>query len=322
MITGSDEAVIDWLLLGDPAIRWQTMRDLMDEPAERVGAVRARVAREGWGARVLALQGADGLWEGGVLFPVRDGKPHWDETEGQPWTATAYSLELLYDLGADPSGPRVERAIERVHKNARWEHDDEPFFDGEVEPCINGMVVLLGTTFGIDVRSVVERLVDEQLADGGWNCEVERGSVRSSFHTTIRVLEGILAHERANGGSRVVTAARRRGEAYLLDRRLLRRRSTGEVIDPSFLLFSFPTRWFYDALRALEYFRKTGEVPDPRTAEALALVRSKRQTDGRWLLENTHPGAVPFLMDEGDGKPSRWNTLRAMRVLRWAGADR
>jgi nucleoside diphosphate kinase len=310
--------VVDWLLDSDPSIRWQTLRDLGDAPAEVVAAERMRVALEGWGARLLALEGEDGLWEGGALFPVRDVRP-WPGRpgEGQPWTATAYSLVLLRDLGVDPHDDRVRRAGELVCQNARWEHAGQPFFSGEVEPCINGMVVDLGAWLGQDVDEVVRRLVDEQLEDGGWNCEAENGSVRSSFHTTIRVLEGLLAHEQATDGWAGSRAARRRGEEYLLVRRLLRRRSTGEVVDPAWLQFSFPTRWHYDVVRGLEHFRSTGDRPDSRIDEAIDLVRSKQQLDGTWLLENTHPGAVHFTMDAGDGQPSRWNTLRALRVLRW-----
>ena len=223
-----------------------------------MNAERARVASEGWGARILALQGGDGLWEGGALFPVRDGRiDAGSPTAGQPWTATAYCLVLLQDLGVDPGDDRVRRAIGLVRDNGRWEHAGQPFFEGEVEPCINGMVVALGAYFGQDVDGVVERLLADQLEDGGWNCEMHNGSVRSSFHTTIRVLEGLLAHEQATGGSHLTSAARRRGEAYLLERRLLRRLSTGEVVDPAFLQLSFPTRWHYDVMRGLEHFRST-----------------------------------------------------------------
>ena len=211
----------------------------------------------------------------------------------------------------DPDDDRVRRAVALVRDNCRWENAGQPFFEGEVEPCINGMVVSLGAYFGQDVDGVVDRLVNEQLEDGGWNCEVENGSVRGSFNTTIRVLEGLLAHEQATGGSAAPVAARKRGEEYLLERRLLRRKSTGEVIDPEFLQFSYPTRWHYDVLRGLDYFRSTGQRPDARVGEAIELVRSKQQPDGTWLLENTHKGAVHFTMDAGDGQPSRWNTLRA-----------
>jgi hypothetical protein len=317
----SGASVLDWLLESDPSIRWQALRDLCDAPVDAVSRERARVAAEGWGARVLALQGDDGLWEGGALFPARDGEPiPWTRAEGQPWNATAYSLVMLMDLGVDPADERVRRAVDRVRTNGRWEHAGQPFFSGEVEPCINGMVVALGRTFGQDVGDVVTRLVGEQLEDGGWNCEAENGSVRSSFHTTIRVLEGLLADEQATGGSAASIAARHRGEAYLLERSLLRRKRTGDVVDPDWLRFSFPTRWHYDVLRGLEYFRSTGAAPDPRVAEAVALVRSKRQPDGTWVLENTHRGAVAFTMEDGDGRPSRWNTLRALRVLRWYDA--
>ncbi len=310
--------VPDWLLDADPAIRWQVLRDLADAPEEDVAAERARVANEGWGARLLALQGEDGQWAGGALFPARwfeidrDKRP-----EGQPWTATAYSLVALRDFGVDPDEDRVRRAVAQVREHCRWEHAGQPFFSGEVEPCINGMVIALGTYFDQDVDGVVARLLAEQLEDGGWNCEVENGSVRSSFNTTIRVLEGLLANERATGGSAESIAARRRGEEYLLDRKLFRRKSTGAVVDPAWLQFSFPTRWHYDVLRGLEHFRAAGDPPDTRVDEAIDLLRSKQQSDCTWLLENTHPGAVHFALEDGDGRPSRWNTLRALRVLRW-----
>jgi hypothetical protein len=303
--------VLDWLLDADPAIRWQALRDLAGAPADEVAAERSRVAEDGWGARLLALQGADGQWDGGALFPGAG----WDGTGGQPWSATEPTLTLLREFGIDPDATRVRQAVERVRDGCRWEHDGQPFFAGEVEPCINGRTVALGAYFGQDVRGVVDRLLGEQLADGGWNCEAENGSVRSSFDTTINVLEGLLAHERATGGSAEVAAVRRRGEEYLLERRLVRRLSTGDVVDPGYRQLSFPTRWHYDVLRALEHFREAGDPPDPRLAEAVELVRGKRQPDGRWHLDHTYPGKVHFALEDGDGRPSRWITLRALRVL-------
>ena len=305
--------VLDWLLDSDPAIRWQVLRDLADAPAETFSAERARVATEGWGARLLALQGEDGQWAGGALFP--NGK--WNRNEPQPWTTTANVLVELQDFGVDPRDEKVRRAVAQVREHCRWEHADQPFFSGEVEPCINGMVVALGAYFDQDVDGVVARLLGEQLEDGGWNCEAENGSVRSSFHSTIRVLEGLLAHERATGGSTESIAARRRAQEYLLERKLFRPKITGEVVNPNWLQFSFPTRWHYDVLRGLEYFRAADDLPDPRVSEAIDLLRSKQQPDGTWLLENTHPGAVRFALEESDGRSSRWNTLRALRVLRW-----
>ena len=306
-------AVLDWLLDSDPGIRWQVLRDLAGAPVEVVAGERARVASEGWGSRLLALQREDGQWEGGGLFPA-GWRP---DGHGQPWTATAYSLVALRDFGVDPRCDQARQAVAQVSDNCRWEHAGQPFFSGEVEPCINGMVIELGTYFGDNVDSVVARLLGEQLEDGGWNCEAENGSVRSSFATTIRVLEGLLAHERATGGSAESVTARRRADEYLLERRLFRRKSTGEVVDAAWLKFSFPTRWHYDVLRGLEYFQAADEAPDPRVDEAIDLLRSKQQPDGTWLLENTHPGKVHFTMEDGDGRPSRWNTLRAMRVLNW-----
>jgi len=307
---------IDWLLDSDPAIRWQTLQDLAHAPAEVVAVERARVAAHGWGSRLLALQGEDGLWAGGALFPAHFTQEQYRK-EGQPWTATEPTLTLLRLLGVDPANETVRRAVARVRDHCRWEHAGEPFFAGEVEPCINGKTVALGAYFGQDVEGIVARLLTEQLEDGGWNCEAENGSVRSSFDTTINVLEGLLAYEQATGGSKESLAARRRGEEYLLERRLFRRRSTGEVVKPTYLQFSFPTRWHYDVLRGLEYFRQAGGLPDRRVDEAVQILRSKKQTDGTWLLEHTHPGKVHFVLEDGDGRPSRWNTLRALRVLTW-----
>lgn len=309
--------VQDWLLDADPAIRWQVLRDLCGGPADVVAAERARVATEGWGARLLALRDADGQWAGGACFP--GGGWNRAEEEGQPWTATLPTLVLLRDLGLDPDSAAARGTAALVREHCRWEYDGEPFFDGEVESCINGRTVAVGAWLGEDVDGIVARLLGDQLDDGGWNCWAEHGSVRSSFHSTITVLEGLLAHEQAGHGSPAVAVARRRGEEYLLERSLFRRRSTGEVADPAYLTFSFPPRWHYDVLRGLEHFRAAGREPDPRLDDAVALVRSKRQPDGTWLLENTHPGAVHFPLEDGDGRPSRWNTLRALRVLRWYG---
>jgi hypothetical protein len=314
-------AAVEWLLDSDPSIRWQVMRHLTGEADDVVAAERSRVASEGWGARLLALQGEDGQWAGGALFPARRGDSddgdQSDDHEGQPWTATEPSLTLLREFGVDPRCDQVRRAVALVRDHCRWEHAGQPFFTGEVEPCINGRVVALGSYFGEDVGATVDRLLGEQLSDGGWNCEAERGSTCSSFNTTICVLEGLLEHERATGGAAEVTAARLRGQEYLLERKLFRRKSTGEVVDPAWLQFSFPNRWHYDVLRALEYFRAVGGRPDQRVDEAVHLLRSKQRPDGAWLLENTHPGKVHFTLEDGDGRPSRWNTLRAMRVLRW-----
>jgi hypothetical protein len=305
--------VIDWLLEGDPSIRWQVLRDLAPAPAGNVAAERARVEHEGCGARLLALEGADGLWDGGACFPAAyaGGEP------GQPWTATMHTLQTLQILGLDPASEAARRAIPLVAEHGRWEHAGERYFDGEVEPCINGRTIETGAYFGLDDTAIVAPILGERLADGGWNCEAENGSVRSSFDTTINVLDGLLEFERATGGSAAVSEARHGGEQYLLERSLFRRKSTGEVANPAYLDLAFPYYWHYDVLRVLDYFRRAGADPDPRMAEAIAVVRSKRQPDGRWLLDHVHPGRVYLDLEEGVGAPSRWNTLRALRVLEW-----
>jgi hypothetical protein len=305
--------VIGWLLDGDPAIRWQVLRDLVGAPAGEVAAERARVEYEGWGARLLALADPSGLWAGGACFPAS----YTGDEPGQPWTATMHTLQTLQLLGLDPASGSARRTIGLVAENGRWEHAGQRYFDGEVEPCINGRTIDTGAYFGAGVAPIVERVLAERLADGGWNCEAENGSVRSSFDTTINVLDGLLEFERATGGTPQVRAARRSGEEYLLDRGLFRRKSTADVVDPRYLEFAFPYYWHYDVLRALDYFRRSGAGPDPRMAEAVAVVRSQQQPDGRWPLGRIHPGRVHFELEDGVGMPSRWNTLRALRVLKW-----
>jgi len=315
-------SVIRWLLDSDPSVRWQTLRDLTNAPAGEVAAERARVATEGAGARLLALQGADGRWGGAA----------WN----RGWNSTIHVLMLLRDVGLEPASDQARRAVGLVRDRVTWkgcgpqECDENPFFAGEVEPCINGQVGAVGAYFGQDVRDIISRLVAEQLPDGGWNCEAVNGSTRSSFNTTICVLEALLEHELHVGSSPDVTAARLRGQEYLLERRLFRRQSTGAFIDydrkdgpgsghchPAWTCFAFPTWWHYDILRGLEYLRRAGVVPDERVTEAVDLVASKCDGSGRWPLEVRYPGEMPVEFDEGEGRPSRWNTLRALRVLNW-----
>lgn len=302
----SRDPVIRWLLDSDPAVRWQVMRDLMDTPAEVVAAERARVAGEGWGARLLDQQRPDGQWGDGVATPF--------------WWSNMYTLVWLRDLGVDAANPRVRAAMDLVRDDVTWgpQFGNSPFFEGEVEPCINGRVVALGAYFGERSDGLMDRLLGEQLADGGWNCEAERGSVRSSFHTTICVLEGLLAFEQAFGDTPAITDARRRAQEYLLERRLIRRLSTGDIIDATWAQFAFPTLWHYDVLRALDYLR-AAEVRDARVEDAVVSVLQRRHGDGCWRLDVRHRNTIYEEFAGTVGAPSRWITLRALRVLDWYG---
>lgn len=295
-------AVVKWLLDSDPSIRWQVMRDLTDQPDDVVAAERSRVVAEGWGARLLGLQAAGGQWGA-------------DDDDG--WMTTVYTLALLKDLGADPAGEEVCRAVGLVRDRITWwQLDGRPFFDGETEACINGRILAAGAYFGEPCDRLVDRLLDEQLEDGGWNCEAPP-SKRSSFHSTICVLEGLLEYEKARGARAAVTHARARAQDYLLERRMLRSLTSGEMIDRRWTRFSFPTTWHYDVLRGMDYLRSAGVEPDARVAEAIELVEQRRHQNGRWPLNVLHGDRVrvPFDMEAGVGKASRWNTLRALRVL-------
>lgn len=308
---------IEWLLDSDPSIRWQALGDLVDAPPEAVAAERDRVATEGWGARLLAEQTEDGLWDGGVYRPgwAQEDRPFFDA-----WTATHFVLQQLAELGADPQHPRVRAAVDRVREHVRWDHGGERYFDGEVEPCINGVVLALAAYFGEDGTRAAATLTGSRLRDGGWNCWAEFGATVSSFHSTICAVEGLAAWQATGRADPATADALGTGEEYLLARGLVRRLSTGEVADPRMAMLSHPVRWFHDVLRGLEHFRRV-DRRDPRLREAVELLRSKAGADGRWNLENRHEGPAWFDFADNEGMPSRWVTLRALRVLRWWDGD-
>lgn len=313
-------STLEWLLMSDPAIRWQVMRDLQDAPEGIWREERSKIEAEGWGAKLFSSQDSDGQWAGGAFFPAGFTEKDWHK-EGQPWTATCFVLNQLREFGLPPTCSCARRTVDLVGRNSRWDHAQEPFWEGETEECINGRTVADGAYFGVDVSSIVTRLLSDQQGDGGWNCERANGSQVSSFDTTINVLEGLLEYERRVVSTPEVRKARQKGEEYLLRRSLFRRLSTGEVADERFLRLTHPNRWRYDVLRALDYFRDvslfTQADPDPRLAGAIDHIRSKQLPEGGWVLDWSASGRTWFEIDEGVGKPSRWLTLRALRVLRW-----
>ena len=293
-------SLLKWLLDSDPSIRYQVMRDLTNEPHGTVAAQRSRIATEGWGAQLLARQSPTGKWGGadpGLLI-------------------TLWSLVVLKDLGLDPSSPQARKMIDRIDQHLVFKPlNNRPFLHGETEPCINGRILGVGAIYNQPNETLADQLLSEQLADGGWNCEAPK-SARSSFHTTICVLEGLLEYERAGRKSAKITKARKRAENYLLERGLFHSLRTGEVIDKRWLRFSYPTIWHYDVLRGLDYLRNAGIKPDSRVHEAIEIVRKRRHQNGRWPLK-LHPEKIPLEMETEVGTASRWTTLRALRVLRW-----
>ncbi|WBU38973.1 squalene cyclase [Homoserinibacter sp. YIM 151385] len=332
-----DATTLDWLLDSDPAIRWQVERDLQGAPPEVWEATRARVSREGWGARLLAKQGADGQWAGGAYFPgeswqgdpAPDEPPHPDDDgeQAQPWIATTWSLTSLREWGADPAV--LGDTAERIDAVSRWEYDELPYWSGEVDACINGMTLANGQWLGADPEKLAllrQWFLDHEMAEGGWNCAWVDGSTRASFHSTINTLKGLLAFEELVGGDAELAAARHRGEAYLLERHLLFRASTGDKVAPWATHVAYPFRWVYSAMNALDHFRRAaahdGAEPDPRLAEAVEAVHADRQADGTWIQERRHPGRVWFEVDVPVGERSKWLTLYGTRVLDWWDAAR
>ena len=321
------DATLAWLLDSDPALRWQVERDLVLAPSAVWEATRARVATEGFGARLLALQDPDGQWAGGAFFPADfdfDGREAADDA-GQPWTATTWTLNSLREWGLDPAVLRERRTAELLAQNSRWEYEDLPYWGGEVDCCINAWTVANGVWLGADVSGIADWFLEHQLSDGGWNCEWVDGSTRSSFHSTLNALTGLLAYDAATAGTDATHAARRAGEEYLLARSLFRRSSTGESVAPWVDRMSYPFRWSYNVLTAADYFRRAslldGVRPDPRIADAVELIRGARQPDGTWLQSGRLPGRVWFEVDAPAGERSKWLTLFGTRVLAWWDAE-
>ncbi len=321
-----DATLLNWMLDTDPALRWQVERDLAGAPEEVWRATRARVATEGFGARLLALQDPDGQWAGGAYFPKDfdfDG-PEAADDAGQPYTATTWSLNALRDWGLPATA--LAGTADKLAVNSRWEYENLPYWGGEVDCCINGFTLANGAWLGADVAGIGQWFVDHQMAEGGWNCQWEEGSTRASFHSTLNSLKGILYFEQATGGTDDLRAARHRAEQYLLERRLMYRLSTGEPVEYWVTRYSYPFRWFYNALHAVDYFRAASlldeTAPDPRLADAIADIRAQRQHDGTWLQARRHPGRVWFEVDVDAGEPSPWLTFYGTRALAWWDAGR
>jgi hypothetical protein len=327
-----------WLLDSDPALRWQVERDIMGEPEAVWQATRARIETEGFGKALLDLEDPDGQWAGGAYFPADfdfEG-PEAAPGAGQPWTATTWTLNTLRDWGMDSTVLRERRTAELLAENSRWEYENLPYWGGEVDCCINAFTVANGLWLGADVDALAEWFPEHQMADGGWNCEWVEGSTRSSFHSTLNSLKGLLTYEAATGGTPTTREARRRGEEYLLERELYRRLSTGEPVEtatattghgppPGVFHFAYPFRWLYSVLNAAEHFRQAslldGTPPDPRMGSAVQRIREARRPDGSWIQERRHPGRAWFEIDVPVGQPSKWLTLYGIRVLDWWDAN-
>lgn len=314
-------AILEWLLDTDPALRWQVQRDLAGEPPEVWQATRALVATEGMGAELLSHQDPDGQWAGGAYFPgdFREGDAERLDDGGQPYTATTWTLNTLRDWGLDAAV--LEETAQKLAENSRWEYDDLAYWQGEVDCCINAFTLANGAWLGQDVSGLASWFTEHRLPDGGWNCEWIEGSTRSSFHSTLNSLKGLLYYELEIGGTEQLREARQGGEEYLLERHLMNRLSTGEQVAHWATRHIYPFRWLYTALNATDYFRLAtihdGIVPDPRISDAIEVVRAARQPDGTWLQEHRLPGRTWFDIDVPVGQPSPWLTFYATRVLAW-----
>jgi hypothetical protein len=299
---------IRWLLQGDAAVRWQVLRDLCNEPAHVYENERAQVASEGWGAQLLSRQDTDDHWGGGIYSPK--------------WKSTTYTLLLLRQLGLPPENPQASRGCEKFFFRGLEKDGGINFWKSfqHSETCINGMLLTLLSYFRFPderIHSVTAFLLREQMPDGGWNCERIKGATHASFHTTISVLEGLDEYgARYPENLSAVIEARAKAHGFLLQHRLYKSHRTGEPADYQMTLMHFPPRWRYDFLRGLDYFQRINAPKDECMNDAIELLLAKQNTDGTWPLNAPWPGLVYFHMEE-TGQPSRWNTLRALRVLKW-----
>lgn len=302
----TENSILSWLLAGDPAIRWQTLRDLCNAGTAKILKERKKISSEGWGDQLLKRQESSGLWSSGLYTPK--------------WTSTTYTMLLLRQLGLAPDHPQALKACELLLDEGLYHDGGINFFAAlkHSETCVTGMVLSILSYFDFDderVERLAEYLVSQQMPDGGWNCRYYKGATHSSFHTTINALEGLREYEKRHP-SKTLAQSQKPGVEFLLVHKLFRSHRTGKVVDSKMTRFSFPPRWKYDIMRALDYFQDCNLQRDPRMSEAIELIRKKRRVDGTWLLQSKHSGRVFFEMEK-IGEPSRWNTLRALRILKW-----
>lgn len=302
----ANDPILRWLLESDPAIRWQTLHDLCGASEAKFLRERKKIASEGWGARLLARQASSGLWGGGLYGPK--------------WTSTTYTMLLLRQFGLPPDHPQALKACKLLMDEGFYRDGGINFFASmqHSETCVTGMVLSILAYFYFEderLERLVQHLCAQQMPDGGWNCNSYDGATHGSFHTTISVLEGLREYEKRHP-SHIVAKSQEHGVEFLLVHKLFRSHRTGAVVDPRMTRFSFPPRWRYDIMRALDYFQGRNLPRDPRLDEAMAIIKKKRRPDGTWPLQSKHPGRT-FVEMERVGKPSHWNTLRALRILKW-----
>ncbi len=301
--------IISWLLEGDPSIRWQVQRDLLNVSPAKYESERKKIAKEGWGARLLALQESNGHWSGGIYSPK--------------WTSTTYTMLTLRQLGLPPNNPQAKRACELFLDEGFYTDGGINFFSyswKRSETCVTGMILALLAYFRYSderIHSIASYLINQQMPDGGWNCQLYKGATHSSFHTTILALEGLYEYKCTYPEKKKkISQVRERGHEFLLAHRLYKSHRTGKIFDEAMTRMPFPHRWRYDFIRALDYFRTCNAPREERMSDAIELLQKKQKKDGLWPLNSGMSGRKYFDLEEV-GQPSRWNTLRALRVLNW-----
>jgi len=300
--------IINWLLEGDVSVRWHTMNSLLDTSGEDKNYLQKKIATEGWGARLLSYQDTKGMWGNGIYSPK--------------WISTTYTMLTLKLLGLHPDTQAVNKTCKLLIDKGLYSDGGINYFRSlsHSETCVTGLILSIVSYFKYSdnrINSLFDYLIHQQMKDGGWNCQSYKGDTHSSFHTTMLVLEGLYEYEKLFPQKKELSKKiREKGHEFLLRHKLFRSHRTGKVVDQKMTRFSFPPQWRYDIMRILDYFQESNAKKDSRMEDAIAILIKKQMFDGRWKLQNRHPGKSYFEMEKA-GQPSRWNTLRALRILQW-----
>ncbi len=308
----NNQQIIEWLLEGDISIQYQTCRDLLGSDKKKF---QNRIAIEGWGLKFLSKQHSNGHWGDGFYQPK--------------WISTHYSFFDLRNLNLPTNNEVVKKTIELVLQNDKAEDGGiclGPSTIQRSDVCVNGMFLNYASYFmtsEIKLHSIIDSILDEIMPDGGFNCRTTRSGARhSSLHSTISVLEGFTEFQKAgyNYRKKEISDAIKTGIEFILVHRLFLSDRTGQIIDKNFLRLTYPCRWRYDILRAMDYFQYAEVEWDDRMTEAITYLNKKQNKDGTWNMQAAHPGQIHFIMEKA-GKPSRWNTLRMLRIKKHFGIE-
>ena len=303
----NNQQIIDWLLEGDVSLQYQVWRDLLGADKKKL---QSRIANEGWGNKILSKRNSDG---------------HWGDRFYQPkWISTHYTLLDLRNLNLPSNNEIVQETIELVLQNNMADDGGirlGPSTSQHSDVCVNGMFLNYASYFKTPekkLHSIIDSILNEIMPDGGFNCRTTRsGAKHSSLHSTISVLEGFVEFQKAGYRYRKeeILSAQKSSIEFILVHQLFLSDKTGHIINKDFLKLTYPCRWKYDILRAMDFFQYAGIERDHRMKATIDVLKTKRNKEGTWNMQAAHSGQVHVNMEKA-GQPSRWNTMRVLRVMK------